>query len=168
MSDNTSNTKKTAEELEVTLAECEKARDEYLDGWKRAKADFVNYQKDEEARAATLVKFANETVLTDLLHVLDSFDLGLATIWEDDPARKGMELIRVQLEEMMRRYGVERITVRPSEAFDPTRHEAVGEVTSGVPPGFIAEGAGAGYLLNGKMVRPARVKLSKGWTATEN
>ncbi len=154
--------KKTVEELETALAACEKMRDEYLDGWKRAKADFVNYQKDEAARAETLAKFANEVILSDLLHVLDSFDLGLATVDEKDPARKGMELIRGQLEEALRRHGVERVQVKPGDAFDPARHEAVGEAVSGVPPGAIAEEMGAGYLLHGKLVRPVRVKLSKG------
>lgn len=161
MSD-TQKTKRTVEELEGALAACEKTRDEYLDGWKRAKADFSNYQKDEAARGETLVKFANEIILADLLHVLDSFDLGLATVDEKDPARKGMGLIRGQLEEAMRRHGVERVQVKPGDPFDPARHEAVGEAVSGVPPGTIAEEAGAGYLLHGKLVRPVRVKLSKG------
>jgi molecular chaperone GrpE len=101
-------------------------------------------------------------ILTDLLHVLDSFDLGLATVDEKDPARKGMELIRGQLEEALRRHGVLRVQVKPGDAFDPVRHEAVGEAASGVPPGTVAEEVGAGYLLHGKLVRPVRVKLSKG------
>lgn len=153
---------RAAEEIETALAECEKLRDEYLEGWKRAKADFANYRKDEDARAGTLAKFANEMLLSELLHVLDSFDLGLATVAADDPARKGMELIQGQLEEVMRRHGVVRISVKPGDAFDPARDEAVGEIAAGVPPGTIAEEVGAGYLLHGKMVRPARVKLSKG------
>lgn len=158
----------TAEELEAALAACEKMRDEYLDGWKRANADFANYKKDEEARFASLARFANENILTELLHVLDSFDLGLATISEDGHARRGMELIRSQLEEALRRHGVERVPVAPGDAFDPARHEAVGEVSSGVPPGAVAEEVGAGYLLHGKLVRPVRVKLSKGRLATDN
>lgn len=153
---------RTAEELETALAACEKERDEYLDGWKRAKADFANYQKDEVVRGKTLVQFANEIILSDLLHVLDSFDLGLATVDEKDPARKGMELIRGQLEEALRRHGVERVQVKPGDVFEPTKHEAVGEAVSGVPPGAIAEEVGAGYFLHGKLVRPVRVKLSKG------
>lgn len=156
--------KRTPEELEAALTECEKLRDEYLDGWKRAKADFENYRKEEQARAETLRAFANEIILGDLLHVLDSFDLGLATIAADDPARRGVELIQNQLEEVMRRHGVERVAVKPGDAFDPKRHEAVGEVNAGVPPGTVAEEVGAGYLLYGKLVRPARVKLSKGST----
>ena len=159
------NKKKTVAELESALVECEKMRDEYLDGWKRAKADFANYKKDEETRMAVLAKFANENVLTDLLHVLDSFDLGLATVSETDPARKGMGLIRGQLEEALRRHGVERVSVKPGDVFDPVRHDAVGEVVSGVPPDAVAEEVGAGYLLNGKLVRPARVKVSKGQVA---
>lgn len=152
----------TPEELEAALATCEKTRDEYLDGWKRAKADFLNYKKDEAARAETLAKFANEALLADLLYVLDSFDLGLATVDEKDHARKGMELIRAQLEEILRRHGMERVQVKSGDAFDPSRHEAVGEIEAGVPPGAVAEEVGAGYLLHGKIVRPARVKLSKG------
>jgi len=158
------NQKLKPEELEAALAACEKLRDEYLDGWKRAKADFENYRKEERARAEAVVKFANEVLIMDCLHVLDSFDLGLATVSDGDHARKGMELIRGQLEEVLRRYGVERIKVKPGDAFDPVRHEGVGEVVSGVPPATVAEEVSAGYLLHGKLVRPARVKLSKGRT----
>lgn len=158
---------RTVEELEAALAACEKLRDEYLNGWKRAKADFENYKKDEQARFATLARFANEAVLADLLHVLDSFDLGLATVDESDPARRGMELIKSQLEDAMRRHGVERVGVKPGDVFDPARHEAVGEIASGVPPGAIAEEVSAGYFLHGKLIRPARVKVSKGQVSNE-
>lgn len=146
------------------LAACEKARDEYLEGWKRAKADFINYKNEEVARAEALARFANEVILADLLHVLDSFSLAHATIPEGDPAKKGMELIEGQLGDVMRRHGVERVGVKPGDAFNPARHEAVGEIEAGVPPGTVAEEINAGYLLRGKIIRPARVKLSKSLT----
>jgi len=54
------------EELDE-LAKCQKEKDEYLDGWKRAKADLINYKKDEAQRFENIVKFANESLIRDLI-----------------------------------------------------------------------------------------------------
>ena len=87
---------------------------------------------------------------------------GITVLKEDDPGRKGLELIRHQLEDLMKKYGLERISVSVGDKFDPSRHEAVAEVSAEGPPGMIVEEAERGYALNGKVVRPARVKISKG------
>lgn len=145
-----------------TLAECEKLRDEYLDGWKRAKADLVNYKKEEMERFAAVVKFGNEALVKELLIILDSFDLGIAALEDTNPAKHGMRLIESQLLEILKRQGVERITASPGEQFDPSKHEAVGEVPSESPPGAIVEEVGRGYVVSGKVIRASRVIISKG------
>ncbi len=151
----------TPEELQIKLEAVERERAEYLDGWKRAKADLINYKKEEAERFQGMVRFGNEAIVYDLLGTLDSFDIGLTVLKEDDPARKGMELIRSQLQDTLRRYGLETIGLSPGDAFDPARAEAVGEEPSTHPPGTVSSVVGRGYVLNGKVVRPARVKISK-------
>ncbi len=143
------------------ITKLEKERDEYLDGWKRAKADLINYKKEEAERMEQFVKFSTRAVVSDLIAVLDSFDLGLSIISESDPARKGVILIKNQLEDVLRRYGLEKMSVRPGETFDPAVHEAVKSIDSEAPPGTVADELSPGYRLQGKVIRPARVNVSK-------
>ncbi|MEK7086990.1 MAG: nucleotide exchange factor GrpE [Patescibacteria group bacterium] len=150
------------EELKEELAKCEKQRDEYLDGWKRAKADFINYKKEEMERFSVLTKFGNEVLVLELLNVLDSFDLSLAILKDDEATQKGIFLIRNQLEDLLKKHGLEKIAVASGDNFDPVRHEAVAEIESDKPAGIIHEEVKKGYTLNGKVLRPARVKISKG------
>ncbi len=144
-------------------ASCEKQRDEYLDGWKRAKADLINYKKDEAKRFDSVVKFANEAIIMDLINVLDSFDLALASLDEqaDSKTQKGLYLIRRQLEDIMRLSGLEGIIISTGQPFDPGLQEAVAEVESDKPSGTIIEEVERGYTLHGKLIRPARVKVAK-------
>jgi molecular chaperone GrpE len=157
--------KKENSELENLKQELEKIkqeRDEYLNGWKRAKADLINYQKDEGKRFEEVIRYSNEAILRDLIVVLDSFEIGLTTLEKENKADKGIYIIKSQLEDVLKKNGLEKIKVSPGDAFDPSRHESLGEV-AGLPAqaGKIAEEIESGYILNGKVVRPARVKLSK-------
>lgn len=159
MDENKEPTNKNPEER---IKELEAQSEEYLNGWKRAKADLINYKKEEVERLQNFAKFSNEVLVTELLTILDSFELGLSVVAETDPARKGMELIKSQLEEILRKNGLERIRVKRGEPFDAKIMEAVGETSSGEPPGTIAEEVSGGYKLHDKVVRPVRVKISKG------
>ncbi|KKT22810.1 nucleotide exchange factor GrpE [Candidatus Wolfebacteria bacterium GWA1_42_9] len=138
-----------------------KERDEYLDGWKRTKADLINYKKDEAKRFEALVRFANEQIIRDLIVVLDSFDLSIASLGGESKAEKGIYLIRSQLEDALKSYGLERLSVSVGQNFDPSVHDAVVSVESDKPSGTIVEEVEKGYMLNGKLIRPARVKVAK-------
>ena|SRR3989338_8815249 len=148
-----------AKKLVEKLEKCEVEKEEYLNGWKRAKADFINYQKDEVKRFEEAVKFANWDLVRDLITVLDSFDLAIAVLGKE--AEKGTYLIRNQLEDVLRKRGLERIMISVGQKFDPTLHEAISEVESDQPAGTIVEEVERGYLLNGRVIRPVRVKISK-------
>ncbi len=148
---------KNGNELELCMKKC----DEYLDGWKRAKADFLNYKKEEGERISELIKFGNESIMSDLITVLDSFNLGIS-LSNDETAKKGMMLIKVQMEDILKRYGLEKISVEHGGSFDPKMQEAVDEIVSEYPEGSVAEEIEKGYVLNGKVIRPIKVKLSKG------
>jgi len=154
----------TADKEEKTIDEslkCQKERDEYLDGWRRAKAELINYKKDEVKRFEEVIKLANEGLIKELLLVLDSFDLGLASLEKEGLAQKGMYLIRFQLKDILKSYGLEEIMISVGQMFDPNIQEAVVEVESNQPAGTVIEEVEKGYLLNGRVIRPARVKISK-------
>jgi len=154
---------KKQEEALDELSKCQKERDDYLDGWKRAKADLINYKKDEAKRFEAIVKFSNEALIKELINVLDSFDLALVAleVEEDKKTQKGLYLIRQQLEDILRQNGLERIIVSVGQSFDPALQEAVATIELDKPSGTIIEEVERGYLLNGKLIRPARVKVSK-------
>ncbi len=148
--------KETAE-----LARCQKERDEYLAGWQRARADFLNYKKDEVKRFEEIVRFSNEELLKELIGVLDSFDLGLAALEKEGKAEKGIYMIRSQLEDILKQHGLERIQLKVGDKFDPATSETIAESESDKPAGEVIEIIEVGYRLNGKLLRPARVKVSK-------
>lgn len=151
------------DEARALQAELEKAiqeRDEYLDGWRRAKADLANYKKEEVKRLEEIGKFATEDLIAELLTVLSSFDLSLSVLEKNTAVEKGIYLIKNQLEDILRKYGVKKIDAVPGTTFQPMFHEAIGE-TEGGSSGTVAEEIEAGYLLHEKVLRPARVKVFK-------
>ena len=155
-----------SEEKSEALLACEKQRDEYLSGWKRAQADLINYKKDEGRRLEEAGVYAHMSVVRDLLPILDSFGFALATVEEGSPAYKGMVLIQSQLLDVLKRKGVEKIIVKRGDAFDPTFHEAMMEVDAppdedAVPSGSIVTELVAGYTMNGRTLRASKVTVAK-------
>jgi len=147
-----------AEDLKNELEKLQKDKDEYLNGWKRAKADLINYQKDEGKRFEEMMNYSREMVIGDLVPVLDSMELALKA----EPQNDGLQRIKIQLEDMLKKYGLEKIKVSPGDALDTNLHESVGEMESKeVESGKIAAEVSSGYKLKNKVIRPARVKLTK-------
>jgi molecular chaperone GrpE len=144
------------------LEKTKKERDEYLAGWQRAKADFLNYQKNEKTRLEEFLKFCEAGLIGDLLPVLDSFDLALAQIGEtSDPKFKGFFLIKSQMEEILKKRGLEPIKSL-GEKFNPELHEAVASVDDKIKESqTIVEETQKGYALNGRTLRAAKVKIIK-------
>ncbi len=149
------------EKLRMELIECQKQRDEYLAGWQRAKADFINYKKDEEERFKSFAAFSLKALLSELIGVLDSFDLGLAVI-KDEAAQKGMNLIRMKLEDSLKKFGLTALVAKKGDIFDPEKHEVVSEIeTREFADGAVAEELERGYLFNDRVIRAAKVKVAK-------
>ncbi|MFH0891101.1 MAG: nucleotide exchange factor GrpE [Candidatus Liptonbacteria bacterium] len=140
---------------------CKAERDEYLAGWQRAKADLINYKKDEFKRLEEAAKYQLEDVVYDLVAVLDNFDLALSAMEKQGQADKGIYLIRTQLEDVLKRRGLNKISVSPGDSFNPAVMEAIAVVESDVPPDKITEVIEIGYKIYEKILRPARVKVSK-------
>src|SRR5271170_4614274 len=149
-------------ELEAKLADAEKQRDEYLAGWQRTKADFINYKKEEMKHMEDVARYGNENLIKDLISVLDNFDLGLRTLEKAGPVERGIYLIRAQIEDILKKRGLEKVSVKAGDEFDPMIAEAMAEVPSDRPPGVIVEEVEPGYRLHDKILRAARVIISKG------
>ena len=148
-----SNERGSTEHSSVNVGSTEASRpnvaEEYLNNWKRERADFLNYKKDEAKRLGEFVKFANEAVILELIDTLD--DLERASKEINDP---GLSQVMTKFRDLLKKYDVERINTEG--AFDPLLHEAV----EGAEGDKIEE-VRAGYMMHGKVIRPARVKIIK-------
>ena len=149
------------QKLKADLERIDKERKEYLDGWQRAKADLINYRKDERSRLEDLARYAAGDMVQELIGVLDNFDLALGAGVPPE-VEKGIVLIRSQLESIVRKQGVETVDTKIGDPFDPALHESIGEEESDAPAGAIARILQKGYRMQGRIIRPARVKLVKG------
>src|SRR3989338_8582916 len=105
--------KKTLKKLRADLKVCKKEKEEYLTGWQKERADFVNYKKDESNRQIDLSFALREHMLARILTVIDSFDMAFANreLWEkvDENWRKGVEYIHSQMNSIFEEYGVKEI-----------------------------------------------------------
>ena len=153
-------------ELEARLASTEVQRDEYLAGWQRAKADFANYKKDEMKRFEEMARYATGEMILDIIAVLDNFDLGLQALEKAGPVEKGVYMIRAQMEDMLKKRGVEKIPIALGSPFDPAIAEAIAEgdppAGGGSPPGSVIEELSPGYRSSDRILRPARVRVARG------
>lgn len=138
-----------------------KERDEYLDGWQRSRAELVNYKKDEAKRIDDMMKFANGALIRDLIVVLDNFELAIMAMEKQGSVEQGIYLIKAQLEDILKQYGLEKMSVTVGEQFDPAKHEAVASTESELGSGSITEEVERGYYLHGKLIRPSRVKVAQ-------
>lgn len=150
-------TEETAEERAT------REREEYLQGWQRAKADFSNYKRDETKRLEEFARYQAQGMIREFLTVLDSFDLAIAAMKKDGggDTDEGISLIRSQMEDVLRRQGVTKITIALGSPFDPAIAEAIAEIESELPEGSVVEEVGAGYTMGDKVIRSARVVIAK-------
>lgn len=152
------------EVLEKKLAQAEECLKEALEMPLRLKADFDNTKKRLERDKMDAIKYANERLLAEILPALDSVDRALASISEGhDPekVKQGLRIAQDELHKVLELHGVEVIKSVGSE-FDPRFHEAVAMVPAeGMKEGFVVEEVQKGYVLNGRLIRPSRVKIAQ-------
>jgi molecular chaperone GrpE len=156
-------TLKESEYLELKR-EAEKAK-EHWDKTLRLQADFENTRKRLEKEKQEFVKFANEGIIAELLNVLDDLERAVElaqTKHQDMPAfLKGVEMILAHLYETLKEYGVKPIEAQ-GKLFDPHFHEALMQVEDkNLPEHTIVEELQKGYLLNDRVIRTTKVKVSK-------
>lgn len=141
------------ERLNNKIAELETAAEDYLEGWKRTKADFINYKKDEEKHAANVLKFVKMNFLKKFLPILDSL--------EEAKKQKNLEIeaLSLQITQIFKSEGLEEIEAL-GKVFDPNFHESVGVVESQGEENMVAEELRKGYMVEGEVIRPALVKIT--------
>jgi molecular chaperone GrpE len=134
-------------------------RDEMRALAQRVQADFENYRKRMLREQTTLAERASESLVEQLLPVLDNFELALLSLDEaDEKVRKGVELVYADFLSVLERAGLQRIPTN-GEPFDPEVHEAVAhEAGEGDPT--VIETMREGYRLKGRVLRPAMVKVA--------
>lgn len=138
--------------------------EEYLNDLKRCRADFENYKKRQENEREQMARFVTSGILSELIPILDNFNVAVAHVPEDkknDPWVTGITYIEKQFEETLSRYGVKVMEVKAGEAFDPAKHEAVEHHEKEGAKNLIVEKViQKGYLMGGKVVRAAKVTVT--------
>ncbi len=151
-------------EIDSEIAVLTVQRDELRAVAQHLQADFENYKKRAQREQAAVVARANERLLEDILPALDSFELAVASLDDAehvdiDKLTKGVVLAVGQLRDAVERAGLVRMTAEGAP-FDPEDHEAVLHDDGDGEP-IVAQVLRNGYKLNGRVLRPAMVKVSR-------
>jgi len=145
--------------LEEKTREVEATHDRYL----RALAELDNTRKRAQREREEYIRFANESLLRELLPVLDNFDRAIQAArasGEAEAVVAGVELIQRELLRVLEKFGVTPFS-SVGQPFDPERHEAVARVPAGDGPAMVVVAETLrGYLLNGRVLRPAMVTVA--------
>jgi len=152
------------EALRTQLQTAEQKRDEYLALAQRVRADFENYQKRMQRDLTVERRFAQAPLAADLLPALDNLERATAAAQqagEKGPLVQGVAMVHSQLLDILRRHGVTRMEAR-GQPFDPNLHQAVMQHPSKeYPPMTVVDVMEQGYLIHDRVLRPARVAVSK-------
>ena len=131
----------------------------------RNQAELDNYRKRMAREKSDAIRFANASLLSELLPVIDNFQMGLSAAMNEDPdsiISKGMEMVQKQLEEFFTSQGAIPVSAEGNE-FNPNLHEAISQETSEtIPEGHVISEIRKGYTLNERLLRAANVIVSKG------
>ncbi len=151
-------------ELQEDLAKAYTLAEENLSGWKRAQADLENFRRRKEAESADLIAAGKHRAFSQFLPAIDS--LSQALMYAPDVAdekyqqwKKGLEGIVKQLDAAFAEAGITKIDAI-GKSFDPNLHDAVREVP-GDEDGKVAEQYQQGYQMDGRVIRPAQVAITK-------
>ena len=154
--------KKQLAEANAALTKAQEKSEEHLDGWKRAKADYLNLKKESEKAQVEIAGYATGMVIFELLPIVDNFERAIDHLTDEQKKEewvKGVLGIHQQLQQLLKDMGLERI---PTDVpFNPEMHEAVGkEFHEGAAEGSIVKVVAPGYRMNGKLIRPAQIMVA--------
>jgi len=134
---------------------------ELTENWKRTAADFENYQRRKEAERKEIVEFSKEITMMKLIPSLESLEQVLTYAPADEKYKEwltGLKATITQLEKTMEELGVIKIKT-VGQPFDHSQHEAVEEAVGA--EGEIIKELQPGFMLNGKVIIPAKVVVGK-------
>lgn len=150
--------------LSDKLEVCQKEKEEYLLGWQRAQADFVNYKKNNESLFTEAKERASINMVESLLPILDSFEMALTGNFDDSFKKwlTGFEYVHQQFKRVIEESGVEEINPL-GQPFSPQEHEAIEEVLTDNESldHTVAHVILKGYKISKRIIRAAQVKVYK-------
>ncbi len=156
--------KKTLKKLRGDLKQAKKEKEEYLTGWQKERAEFMNYKKQEEDRKSMMSESLRERIISRFLTVSDSFNMAFSNkeAWEKVDAgwRTGVEYIYSQMQNVFEEYGVKSFG-EVGDVFDHNLHEPVDMVSTDKKENdhTISAVIQKGYKLGDRVIRAARVNL---------
>jgi len=150
------------------LEQLTRERDEYLDALQRLKAEFENYRKRVSRDQADFVTRASERLVKQLLPVLDDLERALEAAAEHEEAKleEGVRLVYRSLADALAKEGL--VEVETDGAFDPHTQEALLAQPSEADEGSVIQVLQKGYKLGDRVLRPARVVVSRGSGSEED
>ncbi|MBN1275501.1 nucleotide exchange factor GrpE [Candidatus Woesearchaeota archaeon] len=152
-----------ADKKKSKTAELKEQVQELTNSLQRARAELENYQKRVERDREQQQRYASEGVLKRFLPILDNLELALKHCTQQDDFYRGVEMIYANIRSMLEEEGV-----KPIQAlglpFDPYRHEALLTKESDQPENAIVDVMQQGYTYHDKVLRPAKVAISKNKT----
>jgi molecular chaperone GrpE len=141
------------------LEEQKKAFTELNERFLRLVADFENFKRRTARERESIVALANERFAVDILEVVDNFDRALKA--DDAHLREGVMQIHQLLAAQLQRHGVTSMDA-VKKPFNPAEHEAIAHVPSDETEGMVIDVVSQGYRMNDKVIRHAKVAVSKG------
>ena len=157
-------TKDVAKKLREEIKKLQKEKEEYLTGWQRAKADYINLQKELSSAHVSTSILTKEKVVEKLLPALDSFEMAFANLehWEklDKDWQNGIKSIHKQFLTGLLNSGIE--TIEESEVpFDPSIHQSINIVETGdeSKDHTVEKVLQVGYKIGDRVIRPAKVTI---------
>jgi len=166
-SDNLTDPKEKIAKLKEKLKKLEAEKSEYMNGWQRERADFINFKKRNEEEKRDYIKFANEGLLEEMLAVLESFDMAFMNKeqWNSVPQnwRVGVEYIHSQFVKILDDNGLKEFIPKVGDKFDPNLHvaEEMVKVEKSEEDGLIKEIKKKGYMMNGKIIIAPKVTVGE-------
>ena len=150
--------------LSALLEDARAKADDHWDQLLRTRAEMENLRRRHALELEKAHKYALDSFVKDLLGVRDSLELALEAASKEQAdlasLREGTELTLKQMADVMSRFGVERLDPR-GEPFNPEYHQAMTlQPSTEVPPNTVTTVIQKGYVLNGRLVRPAMVIVS--------
>jgi len=162
-------------EQKKAIESLQKLAEEYLSGWRRTKADFENYKKKQAEWADSFRLTANENIISEIIPVIDNFELALAHLPQNPEEKswsEGIIHIKRQLEEILSKNNVKKMNVKTGDFFDPNIHECINNPLAERFPEekksisknqknelLVKEVVLSGYFLGSKTLRPAKVTV---------
>jgi molecular chaperone GrpE len=150
------------ETLQQALAEQKEKAEKYLANWQRCQADFVNYKQRAEQEKAGIIEFANSTLISSLLPIMDDLERALASAPDENDETgwtEGIRLIYNKFKATLEGQGLTEIEAR-GEPFNPHLHEAMMQQDG--EEGMIIEELQKGYKFREKVIRPSLVVVGRG------